>query len=131
MSKQNVEQAYRLIDAMNRRDLGFFLEGMDEDVESVSRITAIEGGLHGHDGVRQWWENWFAAFPDYRIEVVEIRDLGDVLLTSIRAVGHGGESELPLQDNSVHVSRWRDAKCVWWTVCETEAEALEAAGLGP
>jgi hypothetical protein len=102
---------------------------MDENVESVSRISAIEGGLHGHDGVRQWWENWFAAFPDYKIEVVEVRDVGDVLLTPIRAVGHGGGSDLPLQDNAFHVSRWRDAKCVWWTVCDTEAEALEAAGL--
>src|SRR5262245_19847759 len=129
MSEENVEKAYRALDAMNRRDLDALLEVMDENVESVSRIVAIEGGLHGHDGVRRWWESWFEAFPDYKIEVQEIRDLGDVLLTTVRAVGHGVGSELPFQDQIFHVSRWRDGKVVRWQVLYTEAEALEAAGL--
>ena len=129
MSEENVEQAYRSIDAFNRRDLDAFLAVMDENVESVSRIVAIEGGLHGHEGVRRWWESWLAAFPDYKLEVQEVRDLGDVVLSVIRAVGHGGGSALPFQDDVFHVSRWRDAKCVWWQVVYTEAEALKAAGL--
>jgi ketosteroid isomerase-like protein len=129
MSEENVELGYRGIDAVNRRDLDAFLELMDKNVESVSRIAAIEGVLHGHDGVRQWWENWLAAFPDYKIEVVEVRDLGDILLVRIRAVGHGGGSDLPFQDNAFLVSRWRDGKITRWQVVNTEAEALESAGL--
>jgi hypothetical protein len=50
---------------------------MDDDVEAVSRTVAMEGGLHGRDGMRQWWENWLDVFPDYNIEVVEVRDLGE------------------------------------------------------
>jgi ketosteroid isomerase-like protein len=129
MSEENVEKAYRAIDALNRRDLDAFLDLMDENVESVSRIVAIEGGLHGHDGVRRWWESWFGIFPDYKIEVQEIRDLGDVLIGTLRAVGHGGGAELPFQDQIFHVSRWREGKIVWWQVVYTETEALEAAGL--
>jgi len=37
---------------------------MAEEVEAGSRIVAIEGGLHGHAGIRRWWSEWFAAFPD-------------------------------------------------------------------
>jgi hypothetical protein len=43
MSRENVELAYRAIDAFNRRDLGGFLSLMDDDVEGFSRIVAIEG----------------------------------------------------------------------------------------
>src|ERR671934_1758841 len=95
MSKQNVELHYRSIDAVNRRDLSAFLEVMDEDVQAVSRIVAVEGGLHGHEGVRRWWEEWLAAFPDYAIEIDEIRDLGEVTVAAMRAVTHGAGSEVP------------------------------------
>jgi ketosteroid isomerase-like protein len=129
MSQENVELGYRAIDALNRRDLDALLELMDEDVESVSRIVAMEGGLHGHDGVRRWWKSWFDTFPDYRLEIVEMRDRRDVVVATVRAVGHGAGSDLPVEDNIFQASRWRDGKCVWWQVFRTKAEALEAVGL--
>jgi hypothetical protein len=129
MSEENVELLRKAIDAVNRRDLDALLSVMDEEVESVSRIVAIEGGLHGHEGVRKWWVSWFDAFPDYAIEIVDVRDLGDKLLTTLRAVGHGGESELPVQDEVFHVSWWRGGKVIRWQVINSETEALEAAGL--
>jgi hypothetical protein len=45
-------------------------------VDIVTRIAAVEGRLHGQDGMRRWWENMFTAFPDYYFEVVDVRDLG-------------------------------------------------------
>ena len=45
MSEENVERGYMAIDAFNRRDLDAFLAVCDEEVESVSRIAAIEGGV--------------------------------------------------------------------------------------
>jgi ketosteroid isomerase-like protein len=129
MSKENVQLGYRAIDAVNRRDLDALLELMDEDVESASRIVAMEGGLHGHDGVRRWWKSWFDAFPDYQLEVVETRDGGDAVVATVRAVGHGAGSNLPVEDKIFQASRWRNRRCVWWQVFRTEAEALEAAGL--
>jgi ketosteroid isomerase-like protein len=50
MSQENVELALRAYDAFNRRDWDAFVALMDEDVEIVTRIAAIEGGRHGHDG---------------------------------------------------------------------------------
>jgi ketosteroid isomerase-like protein len=129
MSQENVDLAYRAIDAVDRGDLGAFLDLMDEEVESVSRIAAIEGGLHGHEGVRRWWRAWFEIFPDYRIEVAAIRDLGEVTLATMRAVGHAVTSELPFQDNFYLATRWRNGKGIWWQVFYDEQEALEASGL--
>jgi ketosteroid isomerase-like protein len=44
MSQENVELGYRVFDAFNRRDLDGFLALMDEDVEAISRLAAVEGG---------------------------------------------------------------------------------------
>ena len=129
MSKQNVELHQRSIDAVNDRDLSAFLALMDDDVEAVSRIVAVEGGLHGHEGIRRWWDEWLGAFPDYEIEVDEIQDLGDVTIASMRAVGHGAGSNVPLEDNIWLATRWRRGKCIWWRVLYSWDEALEAAGV--
>jgi ketosteroid isomerase-like protein len=130
MSQENVELAHRAYDAVNGRDLDAFLALMDADVEAMSRIVAMEGGLHGLEGARRWWDNWFAAFPDYRLEVVgEVRDLGEVTLAALRAVGHGAGSEVPFEDAIWHACRWRDGKIVWWQVFYTESEARKGAGL--
>jgi hypothetical protein len=39
---------------------------MDADVEAESRLVAMEGGYHGHDGIRHWWQQLFDAWPDYQ-----------------------------------------------------------------
>jgi ketosteroid isomerase-like protein len=129
MPQENVELYLGAFDAFNRRDLDALLALMDNDVEVVTRIAPMEGSLHGHDGMRRWWENMLTAFPDFDVEVVEVRDLGDVTLASLRAVGHGAGSDLPFEDLLWHAGRWRRGKCVWWRAFETEAEALEAVGL--
>ena len=129
MSEENLELARRTIDAVNARDLEALLALADEEVESFSRIVALEGPLRGHEGIRRWWDGWFSAFPDYTIEIIEMNDHGDVVIAAIRAIGHGAGSDLPFEDVVWHASRWRDGKFVWWQVCSTHDEALKAAGL--
>jgi ketosteroid isomerase-like protein len=128
MATKNTELHRLVIDAVNRRDLDALLRLMDDDVEAVSRIAAVEGGLHGHDGIRRWWDEWFAAFPDYQMAIDEIRDLGDVTVAALRAVAHGAGSEVPLEDTIWQPARWEKDKCVWWRVCYSLDEALEAVG---
>jgi ketosteroid isomerase-like protein len=124
----NVDRYRRSIDAFNRRDLDAFLALMDADVEVGSRQVAIEGAYHGHDGLRRWWADLFDAFPDYTVEVEELRDLGDVMLVRIRAEAQSAHGDTTLHDRFWQVASWLDGKCVWWRNCPTEAEALEAAG---
>ena len=92
MSQENVELAHRGVDAFNRRDLGAFLALMAADVEAGSRLAAMEGGYHGHDGIRHWWQNLLDAIPDYTLETVEARELGN-LTTAVEALEAVGLSE--------------------------------------
>lgn len=129
MSQENVELLYRGLDAFNRRDLDAFLALMDANVEAASRLVAIEGGYHGHDGIRRWWASLLDTLPDWTVEVLEVRDLGDLTLAVLRNHGHGAGSDIPIDQRLWQVAEWRDKKVVRWRNCATEAEALEAVGL--
>jgi hypothetical protein len=129
MSQENLELARRAADAFNRRDWDACVALVDPEIAIESRLVAMEGAYHGHEGLRRWWDDFLGAFPDYKIEIEELRDLGDVTLAHIRGWGHAAGSDLPLIDPFWQPIRWRDGRCVWWRNCATEAEALEAAGL--
>jgi ketosteroid isomerase-like protein len=131
MSAQNVELIRRAFDAFNTRDLDAFLELMDPEVEFIPYERALEGlgPYRGHGGVREWWEDASAAFPEFQVEPREIRDPADVTVTHGRLRGQGASSGAAFDRELWHIAKWRDKKQVWWAAFETEAEALEAAGL--
>jgi ketosteroid isomerase-like protein len=129
MSQADVELVYRIFDAFNRRDLDTALALIDDDVEFGSRLAGMEGGFHGHRGVRRWWRIIRDASPDRIIEVVEAHALGDVTITLARARGRGAVSQIPYEETAWSVARWRDKRAIWWGVFPTRAEALDAAGL--
>ncbi len=116
-------------DLFNRRDWDGFVALMDEEIEVESRLAAMEGVYNGHDGLRRWWDDVCETIPDYRIEVVEVRNLGGAAIAHLRGTGSGGTSAVPVDDPFWHAVRWgRDGKCLWWRNCTTEAEAIEALG---
>ena len=131
MSQENVELLHRDIDAFNRRDLDAFLALMDPAVEFTPYTRALEGlgPYRGHEGVRAWWEESFAALPDLSVDLYEVRDLGDVTLSRGRLRGTGAGSGASFGRTLWMVTEWRDNKEIWWSSFESEAEALEAAGL--
>ena len=131
MSQENVELIYRAFDALSRHDFDAFVALMDDDVEIIPRTSALEGesGYSGHEGLGRWWSSLLDVFPDYSIEVVEVRDLGDLTLEAIRLRGHGAGSAAPTDNTAWIVARWRRGKAVWWSTFNARAEALEAVGL--
>ena len=131
MSRENVKLYYRAVDALNRRDLDAYLAVMADDVEAVPRTGALEGesSYRGHDGVRRWLNSLLDVFPDYSMELADVRDLGDLTLATIHARGHGAGSAAPTDQAFWLVIRWRRGKCIWWRTFDTRADALEAAGL--
>jgi hypothetical protein len=132
MSEENAERNRRVIDAFNRRDLEAFLAFTDPDVVFTPYEVMVQGGnpYRGHDGVRTWWDETFAVLPDLRAEVYEVRDLGhEIYLVHGRLAGSGAGSGASIERNMWLAVKWRDQKEIWWASFESEAEALEAAGL--
>jgi ketosteroid isomerase-like protein len=130
MSQENVELYRRGIEAFNRRDLEAFLALAHPDVVGISRVLAIEGDSYrGHDGTREWWNDLLGVFPDFTIEVVWVRDAGDLTVSELRNSAHGEGSPAPLEDLVWQVTEWRDGRVVRWQMYESEQSALDAAGL--
>jgi hypothetical protein len=129
MSRENVDLVYQGNDARNRRDLGAFLALMDADVEALPRVVAIEGGHHGHEGIRRWWEHLVDFLPDTSSRPSQCATVGDLTLAAVRIRGHGAGGDTPLAEALWTPAEWRDGKCVWWANYGTEAEALPAVGL--
>ncbi|MEK6250988.1 MAG: nuclear transport factor 2 family protein [Actinomycetota bacterium] len=131
MSQENVELVHRITAAINRHDIDAVLALTDPDVEFIPRLTEVDGGgsYRGHDGVRSWWENLFGVWPDFKSEVKEVRDLGDVTVAQVRMSGQGIASQVATDQTSWVVNEWRSSKAIWMRVFQSEAEALEAAGL--
>jgi ketosteroid isomerase-like protein len=130
MSQENVERMRAGIEALNRRDLDAFLSLVDDDVVAVARAAAMEGGqYHGHDGIRRWWKEQLDVFPDFTVEVREVRDLGDVTVAVLHNRAHGAGSDTPAEETIWSAARWRRGKVVWSRNFSTQAEAFEAAGL--
>ena len=129
MSQENVEVARQAYDAVNRRDLDASLELMDPEVVALPRQAAMEGGYRGHAGIRRWWGDLLNVFPDFAVEVIDVRDLGDMTLAALRFLGHGADSESPFDETVRGVSELRDGKAVWWRTYNTEDEALQAVRL--
>jgi ketosteroid isomerase-like protein len=129
MSQENVELTYSVMDAFNRRDLSAYLALMDDDVEAVPRMSAMEGSYRGHDGMVRWWEDLLGAFPDFTIEVVRVRDERDLTVATVRVHGRGAAGGTPWEDHIWITARWKSRRCTSWWSFETEAEALEPVGL--
>jgi ketosteroid isomerase-like protein len=122
----NEQLARRVYEALDQHDRDAYLALMDEDVVIESALAAVEGGYRGHADVRRWWDDFLGVFPDYRLEIEELRGCGDATVGRFHGTAHGASGATPIVDPFWHVMRWREGKCVWWRTCTSEAEALEA-----
>jgi ketosteroid isomerase-like protein len=131
MSQKNVEIVRAGHETFNRRDLDAYLALHHPDEEFTSYERAIEGlgPYRGHEDVRRWWDEAFEALPDFKVELHEIRDLGDLILVRGALRGHGAASGAAFERTYWGLFRVRNKRIVWWHAFQSETEALEVAGL--
>jgi|SRR5215204_2548032 len=129
MSEQNVEVVRATFEAFRRRDLDTFLSCFDPDVEYRSLVLEVEGVYHGHEGMRSWWDSVLTVFPEWNPQLEDTRDLGQRVLSRVRAEGHGTGSGIVPEREIWHVAEIREGRMKSSAFFRTEAEALEAVGL--
>jgi len=119
----------RAVEAINDRDLDALLAVMDDDVEAVPLLAGVEGRYYGHEGIRRWLASLLDTFPDFSIEVLQVREVGEVTVAVLGTRGRGVGSDTPIDATTWQVSRFRHDKCIQWRVYSSESEAFEAEGL--
>jgi ketosteroid isomerase-like protein len=125
MSEAVVRQA---VEAFLARDLDGILAVADDEIVLRSLLTEAERPLyHGHDGVRDWFENVFGVFPDWRPEPRDAaHDENGAVVLCLAVTATGAESGVPIEQTYWLGARVRAAKIVFFGFFRTEEDALDA-----
>jgi ketosteroid isomerase-like protein len=131
MSRENVELARQIMDALSRRDLSGLIALSDPEVEWYSLFAlGEEGGVYrGHDGTRQYMNDLGDAWEIMHADVDDGLEVGSVAVLvgriHFRGRGSGVENESP----AGWVLKFRRGRVVRFRAFQEPERALEAAGL--
>src|ERR687898_1660924 len=91
---------------------------------------AIRPGTYvGVDEVNEWLADWFESFENWSLDIEEVFDAGDQVVTIVRQHGkakHGGPE---VEMRFAQVWTFRDGRGARMEMYADRNEALEAAGL--
>jgi ketosteroid isomerase-like protein len=132
MSRENVDAMRRCLDAWNRGDADGWLESVHPEIEWFSaismRVEGTETVYRGPAEMRRFWDEWHSVW-NLTIEVSEIRDLGDTVVTLGRIRTRGKASGVDLEGPVAYVGEFDGGLLRKIRAYLDPSEALEAVGL--
>jgi ketosteroid isomerase-like protein len=130
MSQENVEVVGAMFASYGRADADGVIAALAEDVEvRPALVGGLEGTVYrGKDGFRRFLADVGAAWEEWRIEIEELRDLGDTVLAlgNVRARARDG---MVLEAHAGWVCGMRCGRIADFRSFASRSEALEAVGL--
>jgi uncharacterized protein len=131
MSQENVEIVRRCSEFFRSRDLSYLAQVVDPDlVFDVSRNVFNPGVHRGLDGFRRFIEQVDEMRETFDLEIEELVDGGDRVVTGVRIAGRGRGSGIEVEMHVFNVWMLRDGKVLRYEGGYRErSEALQAAGL--
>jgi ketosteroid isomerase-like protein len=133
MSEEKVELVRREYVAFAAHDWQGLAEIWHSDIEYETFESAPDAGTYrGLEEATRLFDTWRKTFPEFRVEVDEIIEVGDRVVAVERQGGRGmrgSDADTWLEQSFARVISFKDGRI--WRVKEyrTLDEALEAAGL--
>jgi ketosteroid isomerase-like protein len=132
MSRENVEIVMSGYDAVQRRDYesGFTL--LDENVlwdMSGLGMPDLAKVYRGHDGIREFWTSWLAAWETIEFKTPAVEDHGDHVIVEVERRNRGRASGVTVDFHYFQAFTVRSGKITASYMAETRAGGLEAVGL--
>ena len=129
MTPQNVEIVQRAFDALAGGGVEAMLPFVHERFEMVTppELAAEPDTYSGHDGVRRWFDTFYEAMDEVRIEPQEIEPLGDQVALAFRMVARGRSTGLEVVQSAAALCTVADELISGLEFFATWQEALEAA----
>ena len=128
MATENAELVGRLYERFNARDFAP-RDLVADDFELYDPDLPGGGVFRGPDGLTAYLHQYIDAWEEYRVEVEELREVGDRVLALLRHVGRGKGSGVESELRDAHVWTVRDGLAVRWRTYLDRAEALRDVGL--
>jgi uncharacterized protein len=124
MPSRQLDIARRGIEAYNRGDLETLFELATDDVEFLVPDTMANSGTYvGAEGFQAMIGQWDEAWDEFRVEIEEMIEEGDVVIVSVAQYGRGRGSGIGTQMGAAHLMRFRDGRLSRWRLCESVEEA--------
>jgi steroid delta-isomerase-like uncharacterized protein len=85
MPSKNAEVALAQVEAYNQRDLDAQVSGYADTFTMTDHARGMT--LRSRDEVKRWMDDWIGASSDGKIDVVEVIDAGDVIVSVLQMDG--------------------------------------------
>jgi uncharacterized protein len=94
MSQENVELVRRGFQAVRAGDFTKMLGVLDQNIEVIppKQVPGVASVYYGHEGFLEFLGEWFEPWDEYAVEIEELIDAGDRVITVERHVGHRKET---------------------------------------
>jgi ketosteroid isomerase-like protein len=130
MSRENVETARQVFDAMNRNDLPAVMEHAAPDfVFDFSRSRSFDGGEYGRDEMPALQESFGGLWESMRWEPEEFIEAPEDRLVTVQTAYMRGRDDIVVPTRGAWLWLFRDGRVARVTFFQERREALEAAGL--
>ena len=129
----NVATVMSLYDAFRSGDNVKPFELYDRDIVwrvNVLDMPDVDQVVYGHDGVREFWRGWLAAWEQIEFDVVAIDEIEDgTVVAEITQVSRGRVSGVEVPAHWFQVWRLRAGKVIASYGHRSRPEALSIAGV--
>jgi ketosteroid isomerase-like protein len=132
VTQDDIEVIREAFERWNRRDIDYWIQHAQPDVEVWSKYAALEQGgepYRGHAGMREWRAEIDQNFELHEVFAEDVRDVdGKVLvLGAVRFRGRTSGSEM--HHPFAWVCEMRDGSLLRMFFYSSHGEALESVGL--
>jgi ketosteroid isomerase-like protein len=132
-----VDLARRGVDSFNSGDVEAMIPYWHPDVEFIPMRAPVQGGYHGHSGLREFFADNAENLDEFHLTVEELIDCDPhvVVIGVLRIRGKG--SGLPITTPSASLVTFRDGLVVRFEELRERAlaaaarERIRASGSGP
>jgi ketosteroid isomerase-like protein len=132
MSRTSEEIVMSLYDAVQRGDYESPFEVIDEDIVwdmTGFGLPDLAKVYRGHDGIREFWTGWLAAWETIEFKTLAAEEHGDHVVVEVEQRNRGRASGVEVDFHYFQATTVRDEKVTASYMAETRAKALEAVGL--
>jgi ketosteroid isomerase-like protein len=132
MSQENLEIVRSGFELLQQQgDLALFEDWTTPDLVIVQPPEVPDAKTYeGRAAVAEAWQDWPDQWEDFRLDLIELIDVGDDLVVSeTRHRGRGRESGIEMDFRVFYVHRLREGKLARMEMFFNREQALEAVGL--
>jgi ketosteroid isomerase-like protein len=130
ISRESLATVAAIHDALARGESPAASGLLHPDIEYVNPPDAVEPGIRrGVDALEEAMRSIHDAFDDVRIEVREMKDVGDQVVVVATYTARGRRSGVQRQNEDGYVWTVRDGQAIRFQWFNDPDQALEAVGL--